>query len=95
MKARLNCSIQGEYPFYFDEIQATTDIVEGIYGNTDVLNKIIYGVLTTPVNSIGGSAVCAFALRDILDAFNGDFKAQETINSNWLPVEEDKVCSLK
>ena len=31
MKARLNCSVPGEYPFYFDEIQSTSDIVNGYY----------------------------------------------------------------
>ncbi|XP_077295324.1 semaphorin-1A-like [Arctopsyche grandis] len=91
LKARLNCSIQGEYPFYFDEIQSTTDIISGVYGSDEMYNDILYGVFTTPVNSIGGSAVCAFSMRDVLSAFSGSFKAQETINSNWLPVESAKV----
>lgn len=29
VKARLNCSIPGEFPFYFNEIQSTTNIVKG------------------------------------------------------------------
>lgn len=51
----------------------------------------MYAVFTTPQNAIGGSAVCAFAMRDIIDAFDGPFKGQETMNSNWLPLEKEKV----
>ncbi|EFA11605.1 semaphorin-1a [Tribolium castaneum] len=90
LKARLNCSIPGEYPFYFDEIQSTSDIVEGRY-NSDDSKKIIYGILTTPVNAIGGSAICAYQMADILRVFEGSFKHQETINSNWLPVPQNLV----
>lgn len=64
-------------------------MIQGIYNNQR--NDIIYIVLTTPVNAIGGSAVCAFAMSDIIDTFNGHFKAQETPNSNWLPVPEEKL----
>ncbi|CAG9117472.1 unnamed protein product [Plutella xylostella] len=88
LKARLNCSIPGEYPFYFDEIQATTELINGIYGSGGSRNDIIYAVFTTPQNAIGGSAVCAFAVRDLIEAFEGPFKGQESMNSNWLPLEK-------
>ncbi|XP_052743584.1 semaphorin-1A [Bicyclus anynana] len=91
LKARLNCSIAGEYPFYFDEIQATTEIINGIYGSGNSRNDIVYAVFTTPQNAIGGSAVCAFSMRDILDAFEGPFKGQKNMNSNWLPLPKEKV----
>lgn len=112
LKARLNCSVPGEYPFYFDEIrksfllnrflfpinsyflESTSDIVEGKYG-TDDSQQIIYGTLTTPTNAIGGSAICAYSMKDILEAFEGTFKHQESINSNWLPVPNDKVDLLR
>lgn len=55
----------------------------------------MYGVFTTPQNAIGGSAVCAFAMRDILDAFESSFKGQETMNSNWLPLDKEKVPDPK
>ena len=32
LKARLNCSVPGEYPFYFDDIQGVTPLVRGKYG---------------------------------------------------------------
>ncbi|XP_076175638.1 semaphorin-1A isoform X3 [Ptiloglossa arizonensis] len=89
LKARLNCSVPGEYPFYFNEIQSTSDVTEGVYaGERD---RLVYGVFTTPVNSIGGSAVCAFSMKNVLEVFQGAFKEQETINSNWLRVLPERV----
>ncbi len=32
LKTRLNCSVPGDYPFYFDEIQGVSQIVRGRYG---------------------------------------------------------------
>ena len=90
LKTRLNCSIPGEIPFYFNEIQGTTDFID--VGQTD---KIIYGVFTTPGNAIAGSAICSFRLSDIRHAFDeGPFKGQTTGNSNWLPVRVEDVNSL-
>lgn len=90
LKARLNCSVPGEYPFYFDEIQSTSDIIEGKYSSI-LKRKIIYGILTTPTNAIGGSAICAYSIQDILNVFDGSFKHQENINANWLPLDKEKV----
>ncbi|XP_075214957.1 semaphorin-1A-like [Lycorma delicatula] len=89
LKSRLNCSVQGDFPFYFNEIQSTTELIEGTYGS--VTTQLLYAVFTTPANSIGGSAVCAFALQDISDTFEGNFKEQSELNSNWLPVQSVKV----
>ena len=90
LKARLNCSIAGEMPFYFNEIQGTTDFID--VGETD---KIVYGVFTTPENSVAGSAICSFRLSDIRHAFDeGPFKGQATGNSNWLPVRVEDLNGL-
>ncbi|XP_017785148.1 PREDICTED: semaphorin-1A isoform X2 [Nicrophorus vespilloides] len=89
LKSRLNCSVTGDFPFYFNEIQSTTELIEGKYG--DVSAQLVYGTFTTPPNSITGSAVCAFSLQDIADTFEGNFKEQPTLNSNWLPVQSSKV----
>ncbi|XP_037074531.1 semaphorin-1A-like [Pollicipes pollicipes] len=89
VKTRLNCSVSGDFPFYFDEIQATSDVVESSYGGAK--NRLIYGVFSTPPNAIGGSAVCAFRLQSVLDAFSGPFKERASLNSNWLPVAASKV----
>ncbi|KAL8604481.1 hypothetical protein ACOMHN_042309 [Nucella lapillus] len=80
VKARLNCSIPGEYPYYFDEIQDVT-----LIGDT------FYGLFTTNTNGLTASAICAFNMRDMNRAFMGPFKGQETKNSNWLPIPEDEV----
>lgn len=74
IKARLNCSITGDYPFYFDEIQSTAYIPG---------ENILYATFTTPVNSIAGSAICAFNLTAINKAFSGPFKYQEHVGSSW------------
>lgn len=83
LKARLNCSVPGDFPFYFNEIQSTTEFV------TKDSDKIIYATFTTPDNSMAGSAVCSFRLSDIRNAFDkGDFKGQKTSDSNWLKVQD-------
>ena len=67
-KTRLNCSVPGNYPFYFNEIQAVSQLIEGHYGHGPIENNleedkreaIMYATFSTPPNAIGGSAVCAF-----------------------------------
>ena len=81
LKTRVNCSVPGEYPFYFDEIQSTTNFFPDPRDN-----QIFYAVFTTSPNSILGSAVCRFSLNSLDQSFAGDFKNQERVNSNWLPV---------
>lgn len=74
LKARLNCSISGDYPAYFDEIQSIV-YVSG--------QNIVYATFTTPGNSIAGSAICAFNLTAINAAFSGPFKTQHHTGSSW------------
>ncbi|XP_059362138.1 sema domain, transmembrane domain (TM), and cytoplasmic domain, (semaphorin) 6D, like isoform X5 [Carassius carassius] len=85
VKARLNCSVPGESFFYFDVLQAITDIID-INGVPSVV-----GVFTTQLNSIPGSAVCAFSMADIENAFRSRFKEQKTADSVWTPFPEDKL----
>ncbi|XP_066594900.1 semaphorin-1A-like isoform X2 [Prorops nasuta] len=93
LKSRLNCSVTGDFPFYFNEIQSTTELISGQYGNVSA--QLIYGTFTTPVNSISGSAVCAFSLQNITNSFDGSFKEQINRNSNWLPVPGNKVPEIR
>lgn len=74
VKARLNCSLPGEYPFYFNEIQDMS-LVES--------HKILYATFTTSRNSIPATAVCAFNMSSILSAFAGPFKYQQHSSSSW------------
>ncbi|KAF9424911.1 hypothetical protein HW555_000212 [Spodoptera exigua] len=48
LKSRLNCSVAGDFPFYFNEIQSTTELIEGVYGGLNA--QLIYGTFTTPPN---------------------------------------------
>ncbi|KAK3783259.1 hypothetical protein RRG08_047714 [Elysia crispata] len=79
LKARLNCSIPGEYPFYFDEIQ---DVYQ--------LGKMFYALFTTNVNGMTASAICGYNLTNIDAVFEGSFK-QGNSTSIWLPVPKNKV----
>ncbi|XP_064595333.1 semaphorin-5A-like [Liolophura sinensis] len=74
LKARLNCSIPGEYPFYFDEIQSTFYMPE---------EDLFYAVFTTPSNSVPGSAVCAYNMTSLHLSFTGPYKHQENAKSAW------------
>ncbi|XP_054858321.1 semaphorin-6D isoform X8 [Eublepharis macularius] len=85
LKARLNCSVPGDSFFYFDVLQSITDIID-INGVPTVV-----GVFTTQLNSIPGSAVCAFSMDDIEKVFKGRFKEQKTPDSVWTAVPEEKV----
>lgn len=86
LKARLNCSVPGDMPFYFDEIQGTSQMVRK--GE----DRVFYATFTTPDNAIAGSAVCAFRLSDIKKAFDqGHFKGQQEADYNWLPVRDSNV----
>ncbi|XP_023288888.1 semaphorin-5A, partial [Orussus abietinus] len=73
-KARLNCSLPGEFPFYYDEIQ-------GAAYHPD--EGIVYATFMTPSNAIAGSAICAFNMSAITAAFNGPYKHQENSGAAW------------
>ncbi|XP_073996502.1 semaphorin 5c isoform X4 [Rhodnius prolixus] len=74
VKARLNCSLPGEYPFYFDNIQGMTYLPD---------QALVYATFTTPTNSIPGSAICSFNMSAIETAFSGPFKHQASASSAW------------
>ncbi|XP_074522410.1 semaphorin-6D isoform X2 [Halichoeres trimaculatus] len=85
VKARLNCSVPGDSFFYFDVLQSITDII-----NINGVPSVV-GVFTTQMNSIPGSAVCAFSMADIEKVFWGRFKEQKTPDSVWTPFPEEKL----
>ena len=68
LKSRLNCSVPGDIPFYFNEIQSVF--------KSDSDNSV-YAVFTTPDNSIAGSAICRFDLDFVARTFDtSPFKSQ-------------------
>lgn len=83
LKARLNCSIPGEFPFYFNEIQ-------NVYKHPDNEKKF-YAIFTTNTNGLVGSAICTYSLDSIQKVFNGKFKEQAGSSSAWLPIPNNKV----
>ncbi|XP_078280062.1 semaphorin-6B-like isoform X1 [Rhinoraja longicauda] len=85
LKARLNCSVPGDSHFYFNVLQAVTDIIQ-INGHT-----IVLAIFSTPSNSIPGSAICAFDMEQISNIFDGRFKEQKSPESIWTPVPEELV----
>ncbi|QQP35646.1 Semaphorin2Alike, partial [Caligus rogercresseyi] len=82
LKARLNCSIPGEFPFFFNEIQHVYR-AEG--------DDTFHAVFTTSNNGLRGSAICSFHLKDVERVFGGKFKEQRSSTSIWLPVGKSSV----
>lgn len=76
VKARMNCSLTGEYPFYFDQIQSTYLLDTGT-------EQYFFAIFTTPENSIAGSAVCVYNMTAFTNVFNGAYKYQENSRSSW------------
>ncbi|XP_037090829.1 semaphorin-5B-like [Pollicipes pollicipes] len=74
LKARLNCSVSGEYPFYLDQVQSIHYLDR---------EEVLYATFTTPENGLAGSAVCAFNLSAIGDAFDGPFRRQREPGGAW------------
>ncbi|XP_069481658.1 semaphorin-6A isoform X11 [Ambystoma mexicanum] len=85
LKARLNCSVPGDSHFYFNILQAVTDVIR-INGR-----DVVLATFSTPYNSIPGSAVCAYDMADIASALTGRFKEQKSPDSTWTPVPEERV----
>lgn len=81
IKARLNCSVAGDFPFYYDEIQSAQYVAQE--------GGIVYATFSTPENSIAGSAICSFNLTAIEETFEGPFKKQSRPDSTWEPQNGD------
>lgn len=80
-KARLNCSLPGTFPFYFDEIQ-----------DVQLVNDTFYGLFISSVNGSSGSAICAFTVQSIKDRFaDRVYKYRETQTSVYSPLPAEKI----
>ncbi|KAL3999131.1 Sema domain family protein [Acanthocheilonema viteae] len=81
VKARLNCSIPANTPFYFNELQAVTEPVTTTDGSS-----YVYAVFSTAESTVRMSAVCAYRMETIKRVFDyGHFKIQKTAQSFWVP----------
>ncbi|XP_042144868.1 semaphorin-5A isoform X4 [Ixodes scapularis] len=74
LKARLNCSLPGLFPFYYNEIQSVHYLED---------EELFYATFTTGENSIYGSAICAFNMSAIRRAFDGPLKFQANSKAAW------------
>ncbi|XP_037068861.1 semaphorin-5B-like, partial [Pollicipes pollicipes] len=74
VKARLNCSVSGEYPFYLDEVQGVHYLDR---------EEVLYATFTTSDNGLAASAVCAFNMSAIASAFAGPFQHQPVPDGAW------------
>ena len=97
LKARLNCSLPGEYPFYYDYIQSVTYLEEErlFYATFTTAEYVTFFVIElckiiqisySLRNSIVGSAVCSFTLDSIEKSFAGPYKHQLSDTSIWTRV---------
>ncbi|XP_076799553.1 uncharacterized protein LOC143444257 isoform X2 [Clavelina lepadiformis] len=73
LKARLNCSLPGQPPFYFNELSDVTELVTLDKWYKVGKTKMVFALMSTPSNSIPASAICAFSLPDIEASMNGAF----------------------
>ncbi|KAM6039599.1 semaphorin-6C isoform 2-T2 [Chlamydotis macqueenii] len=85
LKVRLQCAVPGDVIFYFDVLEAVTP-PRTLHGHPAIL--ALFG---TQPNSIPGSAVCAFYLADVEQAFEGPFAEPHSAAGTWAPVPEDRV----
>lgn len=76
----MNCSIPGDYPFYYDEIQSVSFVPEA---------ETVYAAFSTGETGIRGSAVCGFNLSAVETAFEGPFKTRPGPDSVWGPKKDD------
>ncbi|XP_067056863.1 semaphorin-6D-like isoform X2 [Acropora muricata] len=64
VKARLLCSIPGDIPFDYDQIQSTV-----LYTDPVTNEDFVYAVFTTPPLGAPGSAVCRYSMKSLQDLF--------------------------
>lgn len=81
LKARLTCTVPGDFPFSYDYVQSLTYLPR---------EQMLYGVFSTAENSIVGSAVCVYTMSAVNASFDGPFKYQPSPSSAWVPETADK-----
>uniref|UniRef100_A0A915PVP5 Sema domain-containing protein n=1 Tax=Setaria digitata TaxID=48799 RepID=A0A915PVP5_9BILA len=83
VKARLNCSIPGHYPFYFDQIEAIAPPVIRPYSSD--MRQLVYAVFRSPLAGISSSAICAFDIQQINDVFSeSKYGDRNNLQALWM-----------
>ncbi|RDD45621.1 Semaphorin-5A [Trichoplax sp. H2] len=86
-KARLDCSLPGQYPYYFNYMKHVQHI-SGTYNPNGIHTKrdLFYGVFTTATNGVvTSSAICVYDVKALNTSFFSDFKAQRFNDTNSGP----------
>ncbi|VDK76169.1 unnamed protein product [Litomosoides sigmodontis] len=83
VKARLNCSIPGHYPFYFDQIEAIAPPVNSLHSSE--VKQLVYAVFRSPLAGVSSSAICAFEIQQINDVFSeSKYGGRSNLQSLWV-----------
>ena len=85
-KARLNCSVPGEFTVNFNEIQS----VYKVLGD----DNRFYGIFATSSDGIINSAICSFHINAIQEAFSGKLKKRTTSGSSYSEVHFNDTIEL-
>uniref|UniRef100_A0A8R1DQR2 Semaphorin-2A n=2 Tax=Caenorhabditis japonica TaxID=281687 RepID=A0A8R1DQR2_CAEJA len=92
VKARLNCSVSANFPFYFDHIQSVKRV--------DHLGETyFYATFSTSETAFTSSAICMFQLSSINHLLDTGLLMEETTNGQFsvtadeIPVHRPGTCS--
>ncbi|CAL2030020.1 unnamed protein product [Caenorhabditis brenneri] len=92
VKARLNCSVSADYPYYFDHIQSVKRVDKK--GET-----FFYATFSTSETAFTSSAICMFQLNSInhvLDTglfMEEDANGQFSVTADEIPAHRPGTCS--
>lgn len=73
VKTRIMCSVPGNIPFDYNEIQAAAT-----YTNPVTKEDYFYGIFTTPQLGVLGSAVCSYSVKSLQELFDNSPYLKET-----------------
>jgi len=80
IKVRLNCSLAGDNPFYFNQLRDIRKV-----GST------YYGLFSTPENTMTASAICHFTQADIDTALDSGKFIEYDNDNGWQEVDDGRV----
>ncbi|ULU09666.1 hypothetical protein L3Y34_014213 [Caenorhabditis briggsae] len=92
VKARLNCSVSANFPFYFDHIQSVKRVDK--HGET-----FFYATFSTSETAFTSSAICMFQLSSINHLLDTGLLMEETANGQFavtadeIPAHRPGTCS--
>ncbi|KFD58702.1 hypothetical protein M513_00395 [Trichuris suis] len=109
LKTRINCSLSGDFPFYFNEIREHYSlaflsklplrgtILEDVYMVKNSNHEtFFYATFTTSLNGFSGSAICIYSLADIKHVFDhSNFKGQASPAHAWQSLSAKETPTVR